>query len=258
MDYREALLDVYKNHYTNGVCPNIDSCSTNMPVCGHRYSVARLGCNYGNTEKPKVLFVGKEGTDSPGKIDPSFIKEPASLSDDVRPDNWHYFGTIYTAAAFLSNYSTNDADQINKHALLPFNDLRHDFCLTNYYKCAFKKEEDEEKYHDVGTNIQMRKNCVRILLDEIKALRPDIIVIQGKFCHSSFWDKKGLLSFASAEWNQKLIPEYNISITKYKRTNGSYFYVLWSYHPCAHGRRWFNTLPALNAAITYIKNDMQY
>ena len=258
MDYQKALLDVYKKLYPDSICPNLEKCSKGMPLCGHRFSVALLGCDYGKTEKPKILFVGKEGTNDSGVIQRSKLFEPISLSDpDFRKNNWHYLGTIYTAAAFLTGYTTTDPYQINKEALLPFSELRHDFCLTNYFKCAFKTEDKQGKYHDIPTNSQMKKNCVQILLEEIKALQPDIIVIQGKHCHSSFWKKNGLLSFASVQ--EDYIPQSgcNISVTKYKRTDGSFFYVLWSYHPCANGRKWFKTLPAFNDAISYINNDMQ-
>ena len=258
MGYREDLISFYGRQYANDNCPHYQECSSDMPTCGHRFSVARIGKDYGKTGKPRILFVGKEGTDKPGVVCRTELNEPISLRDPCfRKDNWHFIGTIYTAAMILFEKPCVDLNNIE--ALYPFDELRHDFCLTNYFKCTFIKPENVGRYHDIQTNSAMKRNCANILIEEIKVLKPDIIIVQGKHCHSSFWGKKGLCSF-SDYIPQEYKPDnnINISVTKYKRhDDGSVFYVLWGFHPCAHGRKWFNTLPVFNQAITYIKSDWQ-
>ena len=198
------------------------------------------------------MFVGKEGAND--QDGPFTINEPGDLND-VRDNNIHYFGTIYTAAYLLSGEKPS-CETINKLSLMNYNKYRHNFCLTNYFKCAFKKEEQEGKYHDIGTNLQMKKNCAKILLKEINILKPDIIVFQGKFSHASFYNKKeGLASkydYVEEEYFKNDELKCNISVSFYKRREDqSMFCVIWSYHPCAHGQKWFNTLNEFQKALDF-------
>lgn len=256
MDYQQALLNVYRSHYPNGICKNFEKCSKGMPLYGHRCSIALLGCAYGNNGNPKIMFVGKEGVSDCGGATASSLYEPIAI-ENASPDNWHFICTIYTAALLLSKTDQLSEEEISFDKMRLFSELRHDFCLTNYYKCAFKTAEQADKHHNVRTSKEMQKHCAKILIDEVQAIRPDIIVMQGKDYHSSFWNRNGLLSFSNVCWEIKPEKSVNISVTKYVRSSDqSIFYVLWSYHPCAHGRRWFHTLHEFHQAIDYIKSDM--
>ena len=255
MDYQKALLEVYQSQYPNGICGKMEDCSKGMPNAGHRCSIAKIGCNYGKTGKPKVLFVGKEGISDSGGSMATTISEPAAM-EDIDRDNWHYIGTIYTAALLLTDANPS-AERICWDEMRSFSELRHDFCLTNYFKCAFKTKDQQEKHHDVKTNLQMSKNCAKILLEEIRAIQPDIVVVQGKFCHSSFWNKNGLCSFAKEETRYEPTEKgWNITAGRYEFfPDGPYFYVIWSFHPCARGRKWFHSLSAFHEVITQVKDD---
>ena len=216
---------------------------------GHRFSKPKLGGNYGKSEI-KIVFVGKEGANDQKE---SFsIDEPAELAQ-VRRDNTHYFGTIYTAAYLLSNEKPN-CGTIDQQSLMKYNAYSRDFCLTNYFKCAFKTEKQEGKYHGVKNSTLMKKNCAKILLKEIEVLQPDVVVIQGKFAHASFYNEQGLLQSNSC------VDEKNfnkISVGCYKRKeDGSLFYIIWSYHPCAYGSKWFKTLPDFRKALDYTLKEL--
>ena len=88
MDYQQALLNVYRSHYPNGICKNFENCSKGMPLYGHRCSIALLGCAYGNNGNPKIMFVGKEGVSDCGGATASSLYEPIAI-ENASPDNWH-------------------------------------------------------------------------------------------------------------------------------------------------------------------------
>jgi hypothetical protein len=64
-----------------------------------------------------------------------------------------------------------------------YENLRHCFAMTNYYKCVFTNDitRSNKKTSDI-----MEKNCSEILIREISVLKPDIVIIQGKG-HPTFW-----------------------------------------------------------------------
>lgn len=258
MDYQKELLAVYRKHYPGGVCMDMEKCSKEMPSRGHRCSISLLGCDYGKSGLAKIMFVGKEGVSDCGGATALNIYEPIAI-EDTSCNNWHYICTIYSAALLFSKTEQLKAEEISLNRMRRFSDLRHLFCLTNYYKCAFKSEKQANKHHNIKTNREMTENCAKILLDEIQAIRPDIIVIQGKFYSSSFWNKKGLQSFSVGEDIYKAKEQnVNISVSKYTHIfDQSVFYVIWSYHPCAQGRKWFHTLPAFHEAIEIVKKEMK-
>lgn len=254
--YGTMLEDIYDHDYYNNVnnceckCKFYNECKNNMPDGGFRSCKAKIGNNYGKNKNPKIMFIGKEGVSPSNGID-----EPAKVSS-VEATNHHYFRTIYTAILLLTGIDIK-ADNINKTFLSKeeYDNLRHDFCLTNYFKCVFK-EEDQTSRSGIKTNHCMNNNCSEILINEIKALRPDIIIIQGKFSGSSFYGQDGLLSFCDCQKDKTFIKgKIKIELTQYQyKDSKDQFYVLWGYHPCAWGDLWKNTLDLYKQALSDIPN----
>lgn len=249
MNYTEKLEKMYKSVYP---CSRFSECSKNgencIPGCGNKFYKAKLGKNYGKNNSTKIMFVGKEAPDDSGNLSQLSIEEPSDITKCPH-NNYHYFKTIYTAA-ILANKTpkTPDRDDLSE-----FGDLRHNFCLTNYYKCAFKKTT---KNQSVSVNSAMSKYCGDILLQEIELLQPEIIVIQGKFTNKMFWN--GLETLSQNRYGKDLWKSNscNISVTQYKYKNEKTFCVVWSYHPCAFGNKWEKCLSEFEQALYIAKNNI--
>lgn len=253
MDYKSKLGKTYNEIYScDSKCSCFAKCSKGMPN-GRRINCCKLklGSKYG-CDIPKIMFVGKEGVNPDTEI-----KQPEKVSN-VSNDNTHYFGTIHTLAYILKRISKDDfcnSSIINKSSLSEFDDLSDKFCLTNYFKCAFRNEDDGN--HDVKTNTVMKKNCPIILTKEIEILKPNILIMQGKFSTAKFYGKRGTLlgicnysKDESETLNTICESKCNISIDKYiYNETKEPLYIIWSYHPCAHGSTWFNTLPEFQKSI---------
>lgn len=248
MNYTEKLEELYKRVYP---CSRFSECSKNgkncVPGCGHKFYKAKLGKDYGKADGTKIMFVGKEATDDCGDMSLYSIEEPSDIATCPH-NNYHYFKTIYTAA-ILANKTPRAPDRKD---LLEFGNLRHSFCLTNFYKCAFKVNTNN---HNIKTNPAMSKSCGTILLREIEVLQPDIIVIQGKFTNRLFWNGLETLSqkrFGKDLWKSN---SCKISVSQYKYNNGKEFCVIWSYHPCAFGNKWEKTLDEFEKALHVAKQQ---
>ena len=218
-DYIAALDQMYQEHYCGGICPYYDVCfaSTEVnPKFKFDYA-AKVGANYSNNSKVKVLVVGQEGKNGHTRT--------GKTEERIEQDNEHYRKTLYTLALILCKDTPKG---FSKEALRPYEKLLKNFCLTNYYKCAIQKG-NAYACRDLPHTQTMRANCYRILVKEIDILEPDIVIIQGKFTPESFW---------AAYENGKRIDgnktEENDSISLYRYThkNGKPFYVLYGYHPC--------------------------
>ncbi len=239
----KALEEIYKELYRNGGCKYDHHCEDglcNNYVC--RYYKAKLGSHYGEDGLPKLLFIGKEPpTEDECDLSRIPIEEPARISCVPR-NNYHYFGTVYTAARILKQERPLSP---NRDDLLCFENLRHFFCLTNYFKCVFKKSD---KNSGVIVSKAMKGNCFNILTKEIETLQPDIIVVQGKFTGKGFWNA---LKEMNESIRSKSIVSMNngVSAYQYHYANGSPLFVICSYHPCARGRKWYKSLKELDNAI---------
>ncbi len=249
IDYRHRLDEVYQKYYGKAGCHCQDEChGAEEWSHGCRFYKAKLGAHYGEQYPGQVnpirlMFVGKESTDE-GCLLSSDIGETSSVLG-VPNNNYHYFGTIYTAVRVLTS---DMPDSPNRLDLQKYNAIHHYFCLTNYFKCSFK---NTIRNSWVKANRAMKKNCPGVLLSEIDALRPNILIIQGKFTGSTFWkglEKKSMLMPQEVYESGK-----GISATEYHYSDGTPFYVIWSYHPCAPGRLWYHSLEYLEEAISCIK-----
>jgi len=254
-DYKAALEAMYREVYRAGRCFSADVCERTrtgeymLLTCVHQFYKAKLGSRYGKDGRLRVMFVGKEGT-SQGVLSGYEIGEPIPVGD-AEKRNSHYFGTIYTAALLLDE--TKPSSFIRED-LLSLSEIHHCFCLTNYFKCAFKAEE---KHSNVRTAAKMGKNCAKILLREIDVLRPQVIVMQGKFYHRSFWKMlKGAEAYSydeEADWD----PGNGVSLTWHRYPDNEPFCFIWSYHPSAPAHHWHKSLDDLHTALTIAKDRLQ-
>lgn len=263
MNYYTELEDMYGRVYgCDGKCACFSECSKKMKNSAKiNCCKLKIGSDYG-LNIPKIMFVGKEGVNQAATIE-----SPVKVSE-VKSNNTHYFGTIHTLAYILKRITSDEfcnRDIINQSSLSQFDDLHTKFCLTNYYKCAFRDKDDGN--HNVKTNNVMKKNCPIVLTNEIEILKPNIIIMQGKFSTTKFDGQKGtLLSICqpcSDVENENLKSNLknqkgNISVGKYTYNETKEpVYIIWSYHPCAHGNMWFNTINKFQNAIDAVLNDIK-
>lgn len=74
----------------------------------------------------------------------------------------------------------------------------------------------------------MKNSCYRLLLQEIDILKPDIVIIQGKFSGEAFQNEL-------KNEEHRHICEKNSQSLGHCVLNGHSFYILWGYHPtCSH------------------------
>lgn len=247
-DYKNELEKMYSQIYScEGKCKCFDECSKNMPN-GKEINCCKLklGNDYGKGI-PKIMFVGKEGVNSAQKIE-----SPQKVSE-ARHNNSHYFGTILTLAYMLKKIDGNMFVKENKSQefLSNFDYLCSKMCLTNYYKCAFR---DDDKNHNIRTNGKMKKHCPIILAREIETLKPNIIIIQGKFTTRQFYENELLKICKTIQKNPIYkSSRFYISVDKYEYVDSKEpLYIIWSYHPSSHGH-WDSSLKELKSAIDAIK-----
>lgn len=248
MNYRAKLEAAYRSFFgnDNNTCPYAVQCAHGMCDDGIRFNCAHLGSRYGkDPEQPKVLMVGKEPVS-----EHRYIKEPVSLQSASY--NPHYLKTLYT----LSLLFGHPADDYKKcDSLLSKEPLLSLMCLTNYYKCVFAKTKTEsgtkstETRHNKKTNAAMKTHCAEILIEEIRALTPDLVVIQGKDADNKTFTK---LIDTHFQKGVEVFAENGISLYKHEHENGP-FYMLWSYHPTARSNIWAKKLDTLTAAVLCFK-----
>lgn len=257
MNYKDELEKMFNSVYNcEGKCQCFSECSKGMENGAEiNCNKLKVGKNYDNSQHIKIMFVGKEDT---GKAE---LTEPAKISNASNP---HYIGTFHTLAYLLDKISGEDFENennINKEYLKQYDYLYSEFCLTNYFKCAFK-ESLESHNHDVSINKSMEKNCPKILTEEIRILKPNIIIMQGKFTTAAFWGSrigtlKNICKHKKTLYHFKSKNQFDISVDKYEYldTNEN-LYIIWGYHPCAHGRKWYTSLPKFREAIDIVKKDI--
>ena len=167
--YEDNLKSVYDKHYRSGECINYRQCKKGLIDDGLLFNCAKLGAHYGDEPYRKVLVVGKEPVTENRKI-----TQTASLEE---ADNPHYRRTLYTLATILKK----EPDSDGRSDLEQYKELLDYFCLTNYFKCSFTEvvKENGERKAKTNSNIKTSKamcdNCWRILIDEINALKPEIV-----------------------------------------------------------------------------------
>lgn len=171
------LRKMYEKFYctSDNKCRYYGECSQGMNTeCGYDSTyAAKVANNYDikfDGKDIRILFVGKE---CPNKNE--VFCPPARLSDFTGKGgvNGHYRETFKMLKKLL-NYNPPDIrpyrDQ-NDHILQAF-------ALTNAYRCAFKTNQNQRCR--ISNNDTQKKNCLKILKEELKTLEPTVVVIQTK------------------------------------------------------------------------------
>lgn len=233
--YEDKLKSVYDKHYCSGECIYYRQCKKGLVDDGLLFNCAKLGAHYGDGAYRKVLIVGKEPV-----TQNRAITQTAPLDKD---SNDHYRRTLYTLATILKEEPKTDS----YNDLEDYKELLGHFCLTNYFKCSFTetetkgKEKTAAKRSGVKASKAMCENCWEILMDEIKALKPEIVVIQGSSYAGAFWKEICKEKFFGE--NQLSGDGYKYDyeeLTKHKYENGDPLYIVWAYHPTARGKYLWN------------------
>lgn len=225
--------------YPNSTCEYLECCQKGFecenPMCFYRL---RVGAKY-DEAKIKILIVGQEDVKpADGSVKNYKVCEPATLKDAGY--NKHFLRTYYTVAQLL--LENNIPIGYRKEDLKDYEKLRHYFAQTNYYKCVFS---DTTKRTDKKHTKQMKKNCSQKLIEEIKLIKPDVVILQGKD-HATFWESVK----PDSEIPEKIVKNGNKS---YKQglysTNifGKTTYIVDSYHPTS--RRIWDREDVLNGFI---------
>jgi len=243
--YEDKLKSVYDKHYCSGECINYRQCKKGLVDDGLLFNCAKLGAHYGDRPYRKVLVVGKEPVTQNQKITRTALLDKA--------DNPHYRRTLYTLATILEQEPKSEKIDDIKH----YEKLLDYFCLTNYFKCSFTetvKEKDEKKAKKnsgIETSKAMKKECWKILMDEIKALAPEIIIIQGKMWGDEFLEK---IKTRFGHMETKYKNGYE-ELTKHENgPNGGPLYIVWTYHPTARAKySWNKRLCYLRGALESLR-----
>lgn len=236
-DLNEMYDSFYKNDCNYNICSN---CMCESPANIKFDYAAKIGEDYGKVGAYKVLVVGKES-----KYQRATVEK--TVYDISKAPNTHYRGTLYTLTLLLTNEvpESTSVNDLKKH-----NDLLKQFCLTNYFKCAFREYDKDKKgqitVRGLPVNQFMVDACCKLLLQEIEILEPDIVIMQGKFTSKLLWD-------ALEKEGYRCKYGENTPISLYRYTlNGRSFYVLWSYHPTSP--QWGKYKQQLIEAISVFKS----
>ena len=188
MSVETVIRDVYANFFDaiGGICPNTGIMSAYPEKRFATYPY--IGSKYGKGGLPKILFVGMDmGRDETVVEDfPGFPADPCGriqcfeerrmrVIDRLENprDNKHIRGTCSDAAALLKE----------KGWQTPFGKSPLSYvALTNFHKFVTRNRHErgnrgEAKYKD-RKFIQRDLEC-KLLVDEVKALEPDIVIFQG-------------------------------------------------------------------------------
>ena len=146
---------------------------------------ARVGQNFPliiNGREIRVVIVGKEGTKGEQQL-----RLPTRLIvwKDEKRVNRHYQET-YKILCEMLNYNWKYDEKCEKgktkdnvkycykqDAVLTV------YTLTNLYRCAFKDKEKINKNTTLDNPSEQTKNCLEILRQELKILKPAILVLQN-------------------------------------------------------------------------------
>ncbi len=239
MDYAKELNRMYDQYYCgpNGHCKYWEKCKEglleNIYPCKFFSDRVKIGERYGtNPLLPKIVFVGLEGVHEGYKNNPIpaiDYSNPISVPSRDASNN-HYRGVRYVLAYLMAQFTdgkNNCPEDASIGKLEEVQDSQYldQYCLTNIYKCAFGSGTT-----GLPHTKEMQQNCIEILLEELKILEPDILVIQvvtgrptqlwsalmNKFSGSD-------IPLCQAKRNK------NTSVHRLNR-NGTPFYCVWTYH----------------------------
>lgn len=237
---------ITKQIYTDGFkCPHFEECSGSMePNNKLKFYRTRIGSKY-DEEQIKILVVGQEDVGEGKKYT---CCEPCTMEEAGY--NPHYLKTFYSVAQILlddkdlpKGYNKDDMSQSK------YENLRHSFSLTNYYKCVFS---DSTNNSGVNHSKAMEKYCSEHLIKEIEMLKPDILILQGKG-HPTFWKRIKNSEVEKAE-RKSSINNKNYKLRLYEAIiNDKRTYIVDSYHPTARGNIWGKTSEGLSEILRIAK-----
>lgn len=205
IDYKKRIEMLYEQS-----CPHYDLCKANVHykdckkiLDKFRFDRARVGENYGKESFiPKIVMVGIE----------SFSKGIVPSDDAINP---HYNGVKYVLSYLLSDFVKKDKPEprITQNSVWWIKDALSRYCLCNLYRCAFVPEDDPDKKKGLCHTEEMKENCFELLLNEISALDPDVIVIQAT--DTSAFPEKNL---------EKLLSRFQCANEYYGKSNRARLY----------------------------------
>lgn len=168
---------------TTGILPDGNTRFATMPFIGKKYSTA----------KKKILFIGMDIGEDESKETNKFQsfgdREDAVLSSN----NPHIAGTYGTALYLLmeeydwsNSWSLIDNDMTFQQSRKTFKNIQQDvlshISLTNFYKFVTIDRVKERS----GDKDRKYKNALaekKLFIEEVKALKPDIIIFQSVNFH---------------------------------------------------------------------------
>ena len=237
---RRKLNDIYNEFYCdNQRCKYYNECSQEPTSKGFingydsSYS-AKLGEWYDlyiNGKPLRIVVVGKE---APSKSLP--LSKPARLSDFKSENgkgrvNKHYQET-YKMLCYMFNHSSGKKLVQQQGAVLKA------FCLTNLYRCAFKKNPNDRT--GLKNNVTQFQNCRKILQKELQVLEPTILILQNRELKAiAFYPDSELISGSDRLY--------------YSRQNDCY--IIESAHPCVQNSTWYKfEFPLFKKQVNYLQN----
>ena len=209
--YRKKVNEIFS--WSDNQCPYYNKCRNgikygNKPINEKfLYDRARIGELYGNDNTiPNIVIVGIEGFS-----DEKIVKDVISPSLDA--NNSHYNGVKYTLSYLLADFMNKDkpAPKITNSSVDWIQDALKRYCLCNLYKCAFVPEDEPQRTRGLCHSQAMQENCINLLVSEIKALEPDIVVIQAATTKRNF--TQSMKNVILNEFNLKEIKSGDDGIT---------------------------------------------
>ena len=241
---KEKLEVMYAEFYNGklGQCRFYEDCAcglVNENPNGYRFSYAALvGSHYdlsltANNKNIRILFVGKEGRSGNSKLDTPVRLSDFSLEKKV---NLHYRET-YKMLCEMLGYNWKNGKCKDKFKFLNKPDANLAcYALTNLYRCAFKKNDDDVR--NIPNSDAQKERCLSILREEIRILEPTVIVLQKGDLHAEMiaGDAEPVDSAIGLFYSKK-----------------SDAHILETIHPSNYGK-WYRTYkPRFTKAVNYLK-----
>ena len=166
--------------------------------------------------------------------------------------NSHYKGVRYVLAYIMSAFVHKDPPQnALKKTLINYSETIYKYTLLNCYKCALEKKA-QGLYHSEC----MKKNCQRILFDEIKILDPDFLIIQIKNNRPIDFEKNLIMELGNGTDPIQIKGNQYTGAYKLIKPSGKPIILIWTYHgsgdPDPNKRSWVNDNKNGNTYITNI------
>jgi hypothetical protein len=188
-------------------CPRYDDCQRSrriktLPLLnrGNTCSMTYIGRGYGNLVADKSFRLVIIGMDHGYSTEPEDFLRRQSVIEEPGKFNPHYRGVIKTAAALFGSAGQHCFDKcVEKCERVAAEQLQAQCCVLrsiaqpNLVKCA------SGQGMDCRATTEMFRNCPQHLVEELRELKPDIIVFHGA-------DAKWAFPLAVQSANGKLVP----------------------------------------------------